>query len=316
MSTNWYQTESTPFDKVFKNTQIVTISSMNKSKDDIASQPPTQPMAIQKVGLTRSNIPYEIQHPLGEGRITVNAKIEMYTQVPATVRGVHMSRINNIIATSSLESLNSLVDYSDFLVKNLRDTHYQGRTEASIQASLPLYSKLVDWQDRTKISLDQVILHVRSLYENGKTTHFAGMEFTHITACPCVQKTFIHANNLHDIEIPLLTHSQRSNTKAILTLTSDIPSSFYSNLLNAIDRVVHRTSNTLPREFELHKVYSSHLRPQFIEDVVRDLAHEFSKTFVRGEISNVVIDASSNESIHDFDIDAHLEFPLHDRPDI
>ncbi|MFM8288627.1 MAG: GTP cyclohydrolase, FolE2/MptA family, partial [Planctomycetaceae bacterium] len=84
-------------------------------------------------------------------------------------------------------------------------------------------------------------------------------------------------------------------------------------LLEAVDKVAVRCQNTMPREFELLTVYLAHARPQFLEDVLRDLSCSLTQMQPDqpGSI-RIQIDSISMESIHDFDLHGSIDTTLAD----
>jgi len=299
------------FEDLFENSAAVTIRSMDNAKDDIASQTPKARITIPRVGFARDNIPVNISNPLSESEnITVFCNVSIHTGVPCNTRGVHMSRMNNILASTSLAKYKNLQDFCCQLAREIFTSHYQRSTEVYASAVLPIYSNVKGWkEEKNKVSLDHIKILAKTVYDGATVSETAGIEVNHITACPCVQKTFAHANNLQEMHIPLLTHSQRSTTCVeISNLTGPLS---LEELISAVDAVIFRVQNTLPREYELKKVFEAHSKPQFIEDVVRDVALEVSKRF-KGKTENgmVHISSSSQESIHDFNITANMDYPL------
>jgi GTP cyclohydrolase FolE2 len=101
--------------------------------------------------------------------------------------------------------------------------------------------------------------------------------------------------------MPLLTHSQRCRSEVWVHGISGALS--YGRLLNAFDRVVFRTQNTLPREQELALVYRAHRCPQFAEDAVRDLLRAtYSVVCKDTGFNRIEVHSRSIESIHNHDI--------------
>ena len=146
----------------------------------------------------------------------------------------------------------------------------------------------------------------------------ASVGFHHMTACPCVQQTFKHSAcdeqsalfaEITEREIPLLTHSQRCET--VVTLGGGGEPIELAALLDAIDAVVVRSQNTLPRELELLAVHRAHAKPQFLEDVLRDLLRAIYEVVrQRDPTSTIKIEATSMESIHDFDISGSISYSI------
>jgi GTP cyclohydrolase FolE2 len=78
-------------------------------------------------------------------------------------------------------------------------------------------------------------------------------------------------------------------------------------VLAALDTVLVRTCNTLPRDLELACVFRAHQRPQFIEDAVRAAAVAVAGALMPGvRFRRLAVRSRSLESIHEFDLDASL----------
>ncbi|KAI9136531.1 GTP cyclohydrolase FolE2/MptA [Paraphysoderma sedebokerense] len=313
---------------------------MNNAGDDIASQVPKNNIPIQKVGLIRKNIPVIIASPFASTdsseenkKVTVHCQVQVSTFVPGDARGVHMSRMNNAFAKASLSKYSTILDYATSLATLIATSHFSTSTTVSVSTTLPIFAHVKGWKpEKDKLSLDHIGMNVSvtwnppssdNLNENGEFGQVKqkewektmGVTVNHITACPCVQKTFAHAASLHDVQFPLLTHSQRTTTNVEVSHLNgafDIPT-----LLQSVDTVVHRVQNTLPREYELAKVHDAHLNPQFAEDVVRDLTVSIQSFFSSisspanpiSQQSTIKVTSNSQESIHDFDIVAEIVVP-------
>ena len=79
-------------------------------------------------------------------------------------------------------------------------------------------------------------------------------------------------------------------------------------LLRAMDRVIFRTCNTLPRDLELALVYRAHREPQFVEDAARSLAAACRQLRPSsGPDDRIRIESRSLESIHGHDIVVELD---------
>lgn len=124
---------------------------------------------------------------------------------------------------------------------------------------------------KDKVSLEEVGLTATARTGKGAAKLTTGLVVEHITACPCVQLTLRHARADGDGPDPgpLMTQSKRCRTHVQFSHhENELP---LAEVLRAVDGVVFRTQNTLPREHELNLVDRAHDRPQFIEDVARGL---------------------------------------------
>jgi GTP cyclohydrolase FolE2 len=115
--------------------------------------------------------------------------------------------------------------------------------------------------------------------------------------------------------IPLLTHSQRCQTQVMISGATETPP--LPELLACIDAIVVRSQNTLPRDLELLNVYRAHARAQFVEDALRDLLLGLYQVVrMRSAEGAISIKSISFESIHDFDLEAEIEFSLRELDEI
>jgi GTP cyclohydrolase FolE2 len=104
---------------------------------------------------------------------------------------------------------------------------------------------------------------------------------------------------------PGFTHSQRCLTQVIARdLLRPVP---LVRMLAALDAVLVRVCNTLPRDAELACVHRAHAAPQFIEDAVRAAATAVANLWPRpGAFRSVAARARSLESIHEYDLTAAI----------
>jgi len=318
MSLAVHQRRLPAFDEVFERDAGSTIASMNETGRDVANQSAAHPLALKSMGVVRTAVPVTIRNPLGEGLAHLSCEVHMLVGLAAEKRGIHVSRMGDVVARLAQESFDTLHAYALRLVEELRVTQHASSVQVKVTGSLP-YLEGIDGV-KSKKSLEAVGLSIEALLVDGKVATTQGVEFSHITACPCVQQTYRQSHEeashrfVHELEVrkmPLMTHSQRCRTHvklAGLTKALDI-----RRLLEAIDKVAVRCQNTMPREFELLTVYLAHAKPQFLEDVLRDLSCALTQMQPDqpGTI-RIQIDSISMESIHDFDLHGSIDTTLAD----
>src|SRR5436190_769630 len=87
------------FSDLFDRDQRETILAMDEAGADIPSQSPAIPLTIQHVGVTRSSIPVVIMDPLGGGEVVqLSCEIETRVSLGSSRRGIHVSRIGDLLA--------------------------------------------------------------------------------------------------------------------------------------------------------------------------------------------------------------------------
>ena len=285
---------------------------MDNAGKDIPRQKPANPLQIDSVGVTRTDIPVIIRSPLeGSRLVTIMCIVKASLMLPSSARGIHVSRIGHIFANLAAEEFDSLHHYAMRLQKAIsRD---QGAVKCEIfVAGVLTYSEQTESLKR-KVSLEHLLIRASVSGSVNEPRVSSGIGFNHITACPCVQETFRHSSddNLSEgaNKGPMFTHSQRCRTY-IDFIGVDAPPSL-PKLLEAIDSIVVRSMNTLPRDLELLSVHRAHVNAQFVEDILRDLAVATRK-LVEAPTSQatVRVESTSFESIHDFDLHGFIEVPV------
>jgi GTP cyclohydrolase FolE2 len=305
------------FAKTFERNYKQTIASMDRGGHDIPNQAPTTPLRLKSVGVKRHAIPILLRDPFGVGStVQLSCAVTAHVGLEPQRRGIHVSRIGDLLARLSVQIFSSLQDYAVQLNELIRSSQKSPTASVSVQGTLT-YLEIVSGV-KEKSSLEHLKLSADARFIDNVLTTSGGVGFSHMTACPCVQETYrnsFEADNPSfeavraQKHIPLITHTQRCQT--LLTLTSLQQEPTLPELLSCIDSVVVRSQNTLPREFELLNVYRAHAHPQFLEDVLRDLLLAVYRLLPRGSPDgSIMVRSSSLESIHDFDMEGEIEFAI------
>jgi GTP cyclohydrolase-4 len=284
---------------------------MDRNFDDIPNQEPIHKIDIKRAGLIRENIPLTVLSPLSKRElVSLNCKLAVFTNIPFLKRGLHISRIGDIIACLSGKDYNYIEDFIKSLANEISKSQFNNESFIKLTAPFSFYEEVISKNNVYKKSLENIILIFSVFYKDNSFNYKCGIKFNNITACPCVQQTLKHSLKNYpllkeDIEIPLLTHSQRCETKILIK--NYIGYLDISKLLKVADLSTTRVQNTLPRDHELSMVYLAHKNPQFMEDVVRELANSTYNTFhLEYPEAIITIETKSKESIHDFNIQAKI----------
>lgn len=307
------------FDETFELSAHETIDAMNKSGRDIASQGSEFNLPLKKMGVTRVGIPVLLTNPFGaEDVVQLSCNVAMHVSLAGDRRGIHVSRLGDTLAGHTGECYQNLTDYARRVAQTTR--RVQEAEHATVEVS-GLFAFLEPLNGvKTKVSLESLELSARADVSAAHTRLTTGISFNHITACPCVQETFRHSHGPQSEELiteigrremPLLTHSQRCRTTVFIEGADNVPD--LGLLIDCIDSVVVRCQNTMPREYELLTVYKAHHKPQFLEDVLRELSSALAKLLEGNPAeTRVRITSISMESIHDFDLDGEIDYTLAD----
>ncbi len=305
------------FNQTFARTAEQTIAAMNDGGHDIPNQAARLPLQIRRMGLTRSSIPVRLTDPLGgSGTVDLSCDVDTFVDLAAERRGIHVSRIGDLLARLAGETYSSLSHYARRVHDELRVVQESETASVAVRGVLTYLEQVRGVKN--KASLEHLELAAEAVTRNGVATFSQSVGFSHITACPCVQETYRNSFGpdhealnrvLSETRMPLLTHSQRCRTTiTIAGAERPIP---LEPLVACLDQVVVRSQNTLPREFELLNVHRSHVKAQFLEDVIRELTYSVYRLIARDHPNATIrIQSSSMESIHDFDLEGEIEFKV------
>lgn len=293
------------------------IVAMNGAGSDVATQEPRISIQIPSVRIQRRGVPVLSKSPFGTWQNTVlPVDVTISLPVASTTRGIHVSRIGDALARLACAQHPDLRSFAHTLATDVARTQEAATCEVFAECQVSYLERVKGWKTtKDKLSLETlgVFASAKVSSDPGAVDYLDGVEFSHLTACPCVQKVYQHTLAQDGTSppippsVPLITHSQRCRSRISLgrlTAALDVPA-----LVTVLDSVLCRTQNTLPREQELRLVFEAHARPYFIEDVVREVAYtvckELGPSFEDGGFLHIT--SRSNESIHDFDLVAELQ---------
>ena len=323
MKLSAHQRSRRAFADTFERDHQQTILAMDQAGADIPNQPPKTALKLKRVGVKRSSIPVQIFDPLGGGQIVqLSCGVEASVSLEAQRRGIHVSRIGDLLAKLSGQVFPSLQEYASQLGELLRTGQKSHAAQVTVQGVFTYLEKVSGMKE--KASLEHLELFAAAELDGDHPAFSSGIGFNHLTACPCVQETYRNSflpdkprphSAGEEQHIPLLTHSQRCRTRVMISGVTETPP--LPELLACIDAIVVRSQNTLPRDLELLNVFRAHAAAQFIEDALRDLLlglyQVVRKRSAEGAIS---IQSISFESIHDFDLEAEIECSLRELDEI
>ncbi len=264
---------------------------LNKSTD-VPEMTPDFPIALSEVGISDKtvwiNLPY--------GKIPFNAEIT--TNLSGAFKGIHMSRIEKIIADLYEKQFKDLKEYGLILAKALLDTQNSNLARVYLNGKIPYISKT---SISEKSSIDHIKISYEVIWKKGVTNPLSsmlGLTVFHITACPCTQEYNKSLFKTDNEKIPLPTHSQRCETSLCIEDKKNCID--YNDLLNCLKNPLHLIQDLLKRPDEAELILACHNKPQFAEDVVRQISFEIIKR-LNDKIADdafIKISSKSFESIH------------------
>lgn len=279
---------------------------------DVPEETPSFPIPIQEVGISGKTVWVRLVENRG-GRIPFTARI--LVNLPATRRGIHMSRIEQAITALYDKQFSSLPEYGKLLASNILETQNAQHVSLELTGRLPHIKKA----PVSKLaSIDSV--EVGFSVKLGKNEHetienlqiSAGMH--HLTACPCTLSYNEVLFNRFNDPWPQATHSQRSKTELTVSTADFKQLPEYNALVEILQEVLHVSQDLLKRPDETELVLKAHRQPQFAEDTVREIARAAGEKFkdILSPETKIQIKTLSLESIHIHDVECCLQTKLGD----
>ncbi|OGQ96736.1 MAG: hypothetical protein A2521_07290 [Deltaproteobacteria bacterium RIFOXYD12_FULL_57_12] len=283
------------------------------SVTDVPEERPAFPIPLNEVGISGKTvwIDMDIDQP---ARLPFTAAIMV--NLTGERRGIHMSRIEQVISELHFRKFARVTDYGQTLCRLVLDSQPATTASVELTGSLPLLRQTAI---SGRLSVDTVRLSCSvSMQRAGDRLHSqatTAVGLNHLTACPCTQ---VYNQCLYETmntsSPPLATHSQRSFTTLAVTTEDDAPAPSPDELIDCLSSALHIAQDLLKRPDEAELVLAAHLRPQFAEDAVRDTARAVAERLGQKLLptSGIVVESLSLESIHIHDVRCRLATTLAD----
>ncbi|MDR3255075.1 MAG: GTP cyclohydrolase MptA [Synergistaceae bacterium] len=283
----------------------------NDLGNDIQKSAPATKISLSRVGVTGLK---RILRLKGEsGRETLFfAEMNLYAHLDATQSGVHMSRfIENIENAASEIAMSSSPDFetlTDRMAISIAKTQGATRAGADVRAQCPMTRRT----PASNMKVENLYTFIGYSASDGASTRRAtGVEVNGLTVCPCAREMVSeHARSaLKDAGysdeqvteilsiLPIASHNQRG--LGTLLVGSETPIRMERLVSIVEDSMSSGIYELLKRPDELRVVWDGHMKPRFVEDVVREMLRGVIERLPELEDDAFVIARQENfESIH------------------
>ncbi len=269
---------------------------------DVVQQRPSFSLPLTEVGISGKTV--WINFP--EGRLPFQAKI--HVALASDVRGIHMSRIEELISALLQKDFPTLQAYGLELCRCTIEKQEAEKGTVFLTGQLPVVRQAPVSKRNSLDSIDitaavNVVRKEKGFSENV----MIGVGVNHITACPCTQEYYNALYRVDGESPPMPTHSQRSHSR--LEVEVNELSLGHDDLRLCLESALHVTQDLLKRPDEAEIVLKAHTYPQFAEDAVREVARTAGRRFgsLVPESCRIIIESTSLESIHIHDVNCRLE---------
>ncbi len=270
---------------------------------DVQNQMLEGSFKLTRVGVRDVRKPVDVKRP--NKNVTLVVSFDLFVDLPAELKGSHMSRnlevLARVIDDSVREPVTGLEDLGAKICRELLVRH-EYATRSEVQMSADYFLERGPGNGSSSLERYGLTASAESK-RDGQTKKCIGVEVMGMTACPCAMET---VRSLQGEEPsaegafrPSITHNQRN----ITTLSLEVPADFKleaDELIQIVeDSLSSPTHEILKREDEARIVIEAHSNPKFVEDVVRDVLREVLKRFTNlPDDVKVRVDSESYESIH------------------
>jgi GTP cyclohydrolase FolE2 len=279
---------------------------------DVPEEPPSFPIPLQKVGISGKTVWVSLIDNKG-GYIPFTARI--LVNLPADRRGIHMSRIEQVITTLYDKQFTSLPEYGKLLASHVLEAQNARYISLELTGRMPFIQQApvsrLNSIDSIEVSFSiELIKNENETIENLQV----GTGVYHLTACPCTLSYNEVLFNRFNDPWPQATHSQRSKTELLVSPPDYKQLPAYGELVDILDEVLHVSQDLLKRPDETELVLKAHRYPQFAEDTVREVARAAGEKFkkVLPPETRIQVKTLSLESIHIHDVECCIDTRLGD----
>ena len=253
---------------------------------DIQKSEPNVRLHITRVGVT--NLKKIIRTAGGD----LTAEFSIFVDVPAKVKGSHMSRnletINELLATMPTDSDVEML-CSRIAARLLERHEYAERAEVSLKTRYRGKNgeyNLIGWAAQARGN------------EKGRGRKAVGVEAAGMVVCPCGQELVREKFGLQSKDAPIASHNQRGIGTLIVESDEDERVD-----ANALVEIVKRSmsapiSEILKRPDEERVIIEAHKKPMFVEDCVREMLMGASELKL-GDNAVITARQENLESIHE-----------------
>ena len=279
---------------------------------DVPEESPSFPLPLKKVGISGKTVWVSLIDNKG-GHIPFTARI--LVNLDANRRGIHMSRIEQVITSLHGREFTCLPEYGKLLAAHILSEQKARYVSLELTGQLPLIQQApvskLNSIDSIEVSF-KVALEKNRTGETLKTVAGAGVH--HLTACPCTLSYNEVLFDRFNDPWPQATHSQRSKTQLAVSPPNDGQLPTYTELTGILDSVLHISQDLLKRPDETELVLRAHRYPQFAEDTVREVARAAGQKFkdTMAPETRIQVHSLSLESIHIHNVECFLDTSLGD----
>ncbi|MDR1516152.1 MAG: GTP cyclohydrolase MptA [Synergistaceae bacterium] len=251
--------------------------------NDIQKSAPKTRLSLSRVGVTGLKRILRLKDSSGRETLFF-AEMNLYAFLDGSQSGVHMSRfIENIEDIASEIARSPSPDFetlTDMMAVSIAKTQGAVRAEARVRAQYPM-TKRTPASAKTVENLYTFI--GVSVSDGASTRRASGVEVNGFTVCPCAKEMVAErakaalcdagysetqAGEILSL-IPLASHNQRGEGTLLIGAQNRVRVEKLVDIVE--DAMSSGIYGLMKRPDELNVVWNGHMKPRFVEDVVREM---------------------------------------------
>ena len=247
---------------------------------DIQNEPDARGVNIQKVGVSRVQMPFVVKKKNGE-LLPVVADVRFTVALPAKYKGTHMSRFIELLREYGEKTLDE---------RNINALLTEALTRLNATSAFVRFAFKYFVEKTAPVSGGKSLLAVDSFFKGEKTIgrpmrFTMGVQAPYTSLCPCSKEISAFG-----------AHNQRSECRLRLVFREGDCSMSIEDAVTLVDAAAScPVYPLLKREDEKFVTEAAYRNPKFVEDVLRDMVLALRK------ISGLVffaVECENFESIH------------------
>jgi len=286
---------------------------------DVPASLPKHRIPLNRVGITGLQATVNVQSLLDcESVVHLPCTLDMYVNLPGSQRGIHMSRIHEVLISAESATYRTVGDFTRALAENLGSSQEMNQAFVFLHGKVAKQCSAPATGKNSSYALE--LIDETSWAKNSGCRQRIGIQAYNMTSCPCTLaysrfSTLLELLERYDLEeahaildsIITFSHSQRGHVRLLVDKTNDDLQ--YEHLFRVLKNSTHLVYTMLKRQDEHELASQAHLEPQFTEDVVRGVFAELQHTCAAllSPDSFVRIESHVFESIHSTDVHSVLE---------
>lgn len=255
---------------------------------DIQAQKPTNPISLNRVGVTSVDFPIYIKTKKG-GKVLCHAKVNLYVSLTHNVKGINMSRTIRKLMKYKNASFGRWV-----LWKFLYDLKkFSETSDAYAEVSFTYFVDKIAPVTKEKSVMPYKCSFIGHVGTDNKFNFKLRVVVLGTSNCPCSKEISEYGAHGQRSEVTVTIETKKKRVMWIEDIVNIVEKEFSCEIYPVLKRP--------DEKYVTEKAYNN---PKFVEDIARDVARGLEKS---GSLKWFKVKVENHESIHTHNAVAYIE---------